>query len=113
GVSRGAARPVPGVARRSRARPEWHELCSVYPSMIEMVSGMDKPVAKPKGLSRAARIAAVAGAAALLLVAAALPTIRRWVRAERSVAASQVRIGEVTRGTLVRATSADGRIVPA
>jgi HlyD family secretion protein len=81
--------------------------------MIENVSVMDKPVAKPKGLSRAARIAAVAGAAAILLLAAALPTIRRWVRAERSVAASQVRIGEVTRGTLVRDTSADGRIVAA
>ena len=81
--------------------------------MIENVSVMDKPVAKSKGLSRAARIAAVAGAAAILLLAAALPTIRRWVRAERSVAASQVRIGEVTRGTLVRDTSADGRIVAA
>jgi HlyD family secretion protein len=81
--------------------------------MIENVSVMDKPVAKPKGLSRGARIAAVAGAAAILLLAAALPTIRRWVRAERSVAASQVRIGEVTRGTLVRDTSADGRIVAA
>jgi HlyD family secretion protein len=81
--------------------------------MIENVSVMDKPVAKPKGLSRGMRIAGVAAAAALILLAAALPTIRRWVRAERSIAASQVRIGEVTRGTLVRDTSADGRIVAA
>jgi HlyD family secretion protein len=81
--------------------------------MIENVSVMDKPVEKPRGLSRRAWIGVIGGAVALLLFAAAVPTIRRWTRADRSVAASQVRIGEVTRGTLVRDTSADGRIVAA
>lgn len=81
--------------------------------MIENVSVMDKPVEKPKGLSRGVRIAAIGAAAGLVLLAAAFPTIRRWARADRSIAASQVRIGEVTRGTLVRDASADGRIVAA
>jgi HlyD family secretion protein len=50
---------------------------------------------------------------ALAAVLFAMPTIRRWSRAERSIAAAQVRIGEVTRGELVRDTSADGRVVAA
>lgn len=81
--------------------------------MIESVSVMDKAVERPKGLSRGTWIALIAAGAALAVLAAALPTIRRWTRAERSVAAAQVRIGEVTRGTLIRDTSADGRIVAA
>jgi HlyD family secretion protein len=81
--------------------------------MIESVSVMDKAVERPKGLSRGTWIALAAAGAALAVLVAALPTIRRWTRAERSVAAAQVRIGEVTRGTLIRDTSADGRIVAA
>jgi HlyD family secretion protein len=81
--------------------------------MIENVSVMDKPVEKAKGLSRGAWIATAVTAAALGLLVVALPTIRRWARAERSVSASQVRLGEVTRGVLVRDASADGRIVAA
>ncbi len=74
---------------------------------------MDKPVAKAKGLSRGAWIAVLAGAAALGAILFAIPTIRRWSRADRSISAAQVRIGEVTRGELVRDTSADGRVVAA
>ena len=81
--------------------------------MIENVSVMDKTIEKPRGLSRGTWIALAAAGAALVVLLIALPTIRRWSRAERSVAASSVRIGEVTRGTLVRDTSADGRIVAA
>jgi len=81
--------------------------------MIESVSVMDKALERPKGLSRGMWIALIAAGAALAILVAALPTIRRWIRAERSVAASQVRIGEVTRGTLIRDTSADGKIVAA
>ena len=81
--------------------------------MIENISVMDKVVEKPKGLSRGMWIAVIAGAVALAAVLFAIPTIRRWSRAERSIAAAQVRIGEVTRGALVRDTSADGRVVAA
>ncbi|HEV8116924.1 MAG TPA: efflux RND transporter periplasmic adaptor subunit [Thermoanaerobaculia bacterium] len=81
--------------------------------MIENVSVMDKAIERPRGLSRGIWIALIAAGVLLVLLLLALPTIRRWSRADRSVAASQVRIGEVTRGTLVRDTSADGRVVAA
>lgn len=81
--------------------------------MIENITVMDKPVAKAKGLSRGMWIGVIGGVVALAAVLFAMPTIRRWSRAERSIAAAQVRIGEVTRGELVRDTSADGRVVAA
>jgi HlyD family secretion protein len=81
--------------------------------MIENISVMDKPVEKPKGLSRGMWIAAGAAFVLLVALAVALPTIRRWARADRSISASQVRIGEVKRGELIRDTSADGRVVAA
>ena len=81
--------------------------------MIENITVMDKPVAKARGLSRGMWIAVIGGVVALAAVLFALPTIRRWSRAERSIAAAQVRLGEVTRGELVRDTSADGRVVAA
>ena len=76
--------------------------------MIENITVMDKPVAKARGLSRGMWIAVGGGVVALAAVLFAIPTIRRWSRAERSIAAAQVRIGEVTRGELIRDTSADG-----
>lgn len=79
--------------------------------MIENLSTMDKVIEKPKGLSRRSLFLIGGGLFALLLVALALPMITRWSRAERSVSAASVRVGEVTRGTLVRDTSAQGRIV--
>jgi HlyD family secretion protein len=79
--------------------------------MIENLSTMDKVIEKPKGLSRRTLVFVGAGAFALLLLAFAFPVISRWSRAERSIPAASVRIGEVTRGTLVRDTSAQGRIV--
>jgi HlyD family secretion protein len=81
--------------------------------MIENITVMDKPVAKARGLSRGMWIAVIGGVVALAAVLFAIPTIRRWSRAERSIAAAQVRLGEVTRGELVRDTSADGRVVAA
>jgi len=81
--------------------------------MIENITVMDKPVAKARGLSRGMWIAVGGGVVALAAVLFAIPTIRRWSRAERSIAAAQVRIGEVTRGELIRDTSADGRVVAA
>lgn len=74
---------------------------------------MDRVVARPGGLSRAARIGLVAGGAALLLAAALVPAVRRWSRADRTVALASIRLGAVERGDLVRDASAQGKIVAA
>jgi HlyD family secretion protein len=79
--------------------------------MIENLSTMDKVIEKPKGLSRRTLVLIGAGVFALILLVFAFPIFTRWSRAERSVSAASIRIGEVTRGTLVRDTSAQGRIV--
>lgn len=79
--------------------------------MIENLSAMDKVIEKPKGLSRRTLFLILGGAVAAALFALTIPAIARWSRADRSVQASTVRIGEVRRGTLVRDASAQGRIV--
>ncbi|MDQ6892610.1 MAG: efflux RND transporter periplasmic adaptor subunit [Acidobacteriota bacterium] len=81
--------------------------------MIEDLSAMDKAVERPGGLSRRTMLAIAGGVAILVLAAFAVPTVRRWSRADRSIDASRVRIGEVTRGDLVRDASAEGKIVAA
>ncbi|MFI5119006.1 MAG: efflux RND transporter periplasmic adaptor subunit [Thermoanaerobaculia bacterium] len=74
---------------------------------------MDKPVERPRGLSKAARLVLAAAAGVALLSFAAVPTFRRWTRAERTVALSSLRFGTVERGDLVRDASAQGKIVAA
>jgi HlyD family secretion protein len=71
---------------------------------------MDHPIEQPRGLHpRAVRLALVA--IAVLVVAAALtPTVRRWSRADASVDADSLRLGEVVRGDLIRQISAEGRV---
>jgi HlyD family secretion protein len=81
--------------------------------MIEDLSAMDKAVERPGGLTRRTMLAIAGGVAILALAAFAVPTVRRWSRADRSIDASRVRIGEVTRGDLVRDASAEGKIVAA
>lgn len=79
--------------------------------MIPSSSTMDKPVEKPTGVSRRTLVLlglAVLGVGALLL---ALPTARRWSRADRAVDAARLRYGKVTRGDLVRDVSAQGQVV--
>ena len=79
--------------------------------MIDELTSMDKAVERPRGLSRRAILALAGGAIVLCLLGLLVPTLRRWSRADRSVEASRIRIGEVTRGELVRDASAEGRIV--
>lgn len=74
---------------------------------------MDKPIEKPRGLSRRVVLVAIALAVSVVLIALLTPTLRRWSRADRSVDASRIRIASVTRGELVRDASAEGRIVAA
>ena len=49
--------------------------------------------------------------ALVALLVVALPTVGRWLGAEKSVAGERLRIAEVRRGTLVRDVSVQGRIV--
>ena len=72
---------------------------------------MDKPIEKPRGLSRRMLLVAIALAVSVILIVLLTPTLRRWSRADRSVDASRIRIASVTRGELVRDASAEGRIV--
>src|SRR5262249_24032496 len=81
--------------------------------MIPSISAMDKPVEKPKGLSKKAIALAAGGGVVLLSAAFVLPAARRWSRADRSVAAHEIRVASVTRGELLRDASAQGRIVAA
>ena len=81
--------------------------------MIEDLSAMDKAVERPGGLTRRTLLVIAGAVVVVALAAFAVPTMRRWSRADRSIEASRVRIGEVTRGDLVRDASAEGRIVAA
>ena len=81
--------------------------------MIRDASSMDRPIERPKGLSKRTIFYGAAILAALLALAVAYPSIRRWAQAETSVEISRIRTGEVVRGDLVRDISADGRTVAA
>ena len=65
-----------------------------------------------RALEGLARLVA-AGAGVTLLSLAAIPALRRWTRAERTVSLASLRIGTVERGDLVRDASAQGKIVAA
>jgi len=81
--------------------------------MIENLSSMDKAIERPRGLSKRALVLIAAGVVALGGVALLVPAVRRWSRADKTVEASRIRVGEVIRGDLVRDAAADGRIVAA
>ena len=81
--------------------------------MIRDTSAQDRVLQAPPA-SRRRRYGLLAAAGlALALLLVALPTVGRWLGAERSVAAERLRIAEVRRGTLVRDVSVQGRIVAA
>ncbi len=82
--------------------------------MIRDASTMDKPLARPRLATRRRTIAAaVAALLAVLGLALLTPLVRRWVRAERVVDASRVRIATVARGDLERDLAVQGRVVAA
>src|SRR5262249_2027285 len=81
--------------------------------MIESTSAMDKAIVKSKGLSPRMIAGLAAGAVLMGGLVLAVPTIRRWSRAERSIDGARLRIGQVVRGDLERDVSAEGRIVAA
>src|SRR5688572_18755054 len=82
--------------------------------MIPGTSSMDRPVERSSPFTRN-RLLALAAVAALLLVGGmlALPALRRFVSAERSVDARTLRFGKVTKGELRREVSVQGKVVAA
>lgn len=81
--------------------------------MIRDTSAQDRVMAAPPQSKK--RLAMIgAGAAVLLLFAGlAVPSVGRYFSAARAVSADQLRTAKVTRGTLVRDISVQGRVVAA
>jgi HlyD family secretion protein len=74
---------------------------------------MDQPVDRT-AVNRRRRWQWMAGVAAVVLIGAFLyPSVRRWAQSATSVELSRVRLGEVTRGDLVRDVSVQGNVVAA
>jgi len=79
--------------------------------MIPDTSGQDTVLASAPGTSHRRRLAWLA--AAVIGVVAVVMLMSGWLGSERSVDVSRLRIAEVTRGTLVRDASVNGRVVAA
>ena len=79
--------------------------------MIPDTSGQDSVIATAPAQARPQRLLwllAAAGAAGLIVL-----LLAKWVGSERSIDISRIRVAEVTRGTLVRDASVNGRVVAA
>lgn len=79
--------------------------------MIRDTSHQDQVIAAPSGLKTRRKLILVAVGVALVASAAVLA--KGWASSEQSVNAARLRIGEVTRGTLIRDAAVNGRIVAA
>lgn len=77
--------------------------------MITDTSSMDRPVVATRSRRQTILLAIAAGAVAI--VALLFPAILRWVRADRAVDASSLRVAAVTRGDLVRDLSVQARVI--
>ena len=81
--------------------------------MIRDTSSQDQIIEPRRGWTRN-RIILVAIAASLLGAGVlAWPTWRRWASAEQTVSVDRLRLARVTRGTLTRDISAEGKVVAA
>jgi HlyD family secretion protein len=80
--------------------------------MIQDTSSMDRPVVAGR-LSKTTLFLAIGGAVLLIAAIVLFPSVRRWVRAERSVDASSLRFAVVERGDLLRDIAVQGRVVAA
>jgi HlyD family secretion protein len=77
---------------------------------IEDTSGTDVVITR-HGPKRSTMIAIVTAGVALVALAVAYPSVKRWLGTERSFDRERLRFAQVTRGTLVRDLAVDGRIV--
>src|SRR3954463_3607374 len=80
-------------------------------AMIRDTSAQDKPIEPPR--RQRARRLAVIGAIVVVLGAATAALVANWHAGMPVVNADRLRIAEVTRGTLVRDASVNGRVVAA
>jgi HlyD family secretion protein len=78
--------------------------------MIRDTSAQDQQIAAPTSSTRKRALVWTAGAALLVVT---LWLISASLSSERSISAERIRLGEVTRGTLVRDAAVNGRIVAA
>lgn len=81
--------------------------------MIRDTSATDRVIAATPASNSRRYIVIGAIALAVLLLLVALPTLGRWLGAERSVGAQSLRFATVERGDLLRDVSVQGRIVAA
>jgi len=79
--------------------------------MIRDTSHQDQAIAAPT--SRFPRRKVLLLAVGVALAAAGYGLLKNWSGSEQSISASRLRIGEVTRGTLIRDAAVNGRIVAA
>lgn len=79
--------------------------------MIRDTSHQDQVIAAPSGMKTRRKLMLVA--VGLALAASAAVLAKGWSSSEQSVNAARLRIGEVTRGTLIRDAAVNGRIVAA
>ncbi|WP_296942910.1 efflux RND transporter periplasmic adaptor subunit [uncultured Massilia sp.] len=79
--------------------------------MIRDTSHQDAVIAAPAGQALKRRAVLIGAAAAVVAVCVGL--FSTWRSSEASVSAARLRIAEVTRGTLVRDASVNGRVVAA
>ncbi|HUJ12416.1 MAG TPA: biotin/lipoyl-binding protein, partial [Thermoanaerobaculia bacterium] len=84
------------------------------PIMIEGTSSMDRTVSVPSGLTRRRiMIGGVIAVVMIIIAAIAYPSVRLWLRADRSIDASTLGTATVTRGDLRRDVSVQARVVAA
>ncbi len=81
--------------------------------MIRDTSATDRVMAPPPRSKARIAVLAAGAVVVLLITGFAVPSVSRWLSASRSVSSAQIRTAEVTRGTLVRDISVQGRIVAA
>jgi HlyD family secretion protein len=81
--------------------------------VIENSTAMDRPVDSRKTHSRRALLVGGLILVPVVAVILTLPTLTRWLKTERSVQLSRVRVAAVQRGDLERDLSVQGRVVAA
>ncbi|MCP4605387.1 MAG: HlyD family efflux transporter periplasmic adaptor subunit [Proteobacteria bacterium] len=78
-----------------------------------MYETIDRPVPRPRGLTKKRALIGVFLLAAFIGSVIAYPSLRRFTQSERTVKLSRLRLSSVTRGELHREVSVEGRVVAA
>jgi HlyD family secretion protein len=81
--------------------------------MIQDTSAMDQPVRSSRPLIRRLLVPGALVGTTLLILILVAPSVGRWLKTERSIDQSKVRVATVVRGDLERDVSVQGRIVAA